>query len=231
MVIKPGLQLARDYSCEVRFRPFDLSYVDLGITTKHDSSDPKAPRVAPSKAADRRARMYYSVSREYAKAQGVSIRGAEFLLNSTAACMALEWVNKISAEAGAKFAFAVLDAGWPNGWREFDMADVGSLKRKMLEVGVPTVHVDAFNEYVSDEGIGGGREELRRTMDEAKEQGVAGVPHITFEIASSGKRVGWFGREHISFVRHQMHQLGLAKREDVSPDISHFWHDGGDAKL
>ena len=37
------------------------------------------------------------------------------------------------------------------------------------------------------------------------------------------RRTGWFGREHLSFVRHQLQALGLVKREGVVPDVSHYW--------
>ena len=230
----------RTYIFQVRFRPYDLSYVSLGVTSKHDLSDPR--RFAPSEAGDRRAKMYYSTAREYAKAQGLSIRGPKYLLNATTANMGINWCNRVGK--GAAYAFAVYDAGWPTGFRDFELENIEQLKDTMTVVGVPHDHVTEFDAY----RIGDGPNELKAGMREADTLGCAGVPHICFDMivdeetamrADSTRirvhthpttmdrhflrRTGWFGREHLSFVRHQLHALGLAKRDDVVPDVSHYW--------
>ena len=216
--------------------------MDLGVTSRHDLSDPR--RFAPSEAGDRRAKMYYSTAREYAKAQGLYIRGPKFLLNATIANMGINWCNRVGK--GAAYALAVYDAGWPNGFRDFELDNINQLKDTMTAVGVPHEHVTNFDTYLIEDGPN----ELHAGMHEANALGCAGVPHICFDKIVDEKtamrtdparirehthpttmthhwlrRTGWFGREHISFVRHQLHVLKLARRDDVMPDVSHYWSD------
>lgn len=118
----------------------------------------------------------------------------------------------------------MLEAGWPSGWRDYDMADAELLKGSMESVGVP---VDGFDEYIGKGGAG--EDDLNAAMDSAMDTGCVGVPHLVFPLAESALskrddgRVGWFGREHLPFVRHQMHQLGLARHADVQPDFPYYY--------
>ena len=61
----------------------------------------------------------------------------------------------------------------------------------------------------------------------AEATGAVGVPHLEWQVEdrkNSGlKTKGMFGREHISLLRLQLHQQGLARRDDVDPHISHAW--------
>jgi 2-hydroxychromene-2-carboxylate isomerase len=217
LMVKPALQLEDDYNCTVTFKPYDLSYVAMGISTVHDPKDPK--RRPANAQAERRAKMYYSVAREYARMMGIEIRGPHSLLTSTAANMGILF----TAQEGKAHAYteAVYRAGWPSGWRDYDVQSIDQLQNTMRSVGLSEKSVLAFAKYVAH---GEGERELAECMKEAEESGIVGVPHVVFELR--GRRTGWFGREHLSFVRHVMHDRGLARRADVRAPISHYWSGG-----
>ena len=58
--VRPTLQIAKDYKVEIDFRPYTLSYIEMGVskTTKDQKRRP------PSPDADRKARMFYAAARE-----------------------------------------------------------------------------------------------------------------------------------------------------------------------
>ena len=111
LAVRPSLQLAEDYHCQVHFRPYNLSYVSIGVTTHHDKSDPT--RRPADANADRKARGYYSTARKYAAAQGLRIRGPRVLLDAHLANIGLLYAGRDGR--AAEYALAVYDAGWPNG--------------------------------------------------------------------------------------------------------------------
>merc|ERR1711935_529238 len=67
----PTLQVAEDYHVKVSFLPYSLDFVQMGITTQHTSD---GERIPPDQHADRRARMFYTVAREYAQLQNIQIK-------------------------------------------------------------------------------------------------------------------------------------------------------------
>ena len=72
LILPQALQMMEDYHCIVTFKPYNLSYVDMGLTTSHDRNNPK--RLPPNEGQTRRAKMYYKVGRIYAKAMGLEIK-------------------------------------------------------------------------------------------------------------------------------------------------------------
>ena len=40
LVVNPAMQMGQDYYCKVNFKPYDLSYVDMNLTTEHDRDNP-----------------------------------------------------------------------------------------------------------------------------------------------------------------------------------------------
>ena len=61
----------------------------------------------------------------------------------------------------------------------------------------------------------------------AEATGAVGVPHLEWQVEDKKngdlQTKGMFGREHISLLRLQLHEQGLARRDDVDPHISHAW--------
>ena len=215
LAIAPTLTLERDYVCKVNWKPFELSYVDLGVSTRESLSD--MVRVAPSAAGDRRARMYYAAAREYARLQGLSMRGPARLLNSRKANMTMLLAEREGL--AMQFARAVFMAGWPNGFRDYDLTDLARITETLAAVGASSRLLGELPAFVE---VGGpGEDEYSRVQAVAIDDGVVGVPHYVIE--HSGKRKGLFGREHLALIRGWLHEEGLARREDVKPDLSHAW--------
>lgn len=213
LMMKPALHLEKDYSCKVNFKPYDLSYVDINVTTDHDPENPV--RKPKDKTQDRRARMYYTVARVYAKAMGLKLRGPEILLSAEKANMGIAWALKY--RKSANYLTEIYSAGWPNGWRDYDMTNIDNLKATLMSSGLKPEQVEGFQEYVENDGP----RDLQRFKKEAEETGAVGVPHLAFDYKD--RKVGMFGREHLGLIRHTMHQLGLARSSKVNWEVSHYW--------
>ena len=56
LVVNPAMQMGQDYYCKVNFKPYDLSYVDMNLTTEHDRDNPvrKPPDGVAQDGVDRR---------------------------------------------------------------------------------------------------------------------------------------------------------------------------------
>ena len=215
LMMKPALQLEKDYYCRVNFKPYDLSYVEINVTTDHDPKNPV--RKPKDSTQDRRARMYYTVARVYANAMNLNLRGPKILLSAEKANMGTAWAFKYGKSA--EYLTEIYNSGWPNGWRDYDMSLVENLKKSLLSAGLKANDVKSFEKYIDNDGP----EELKKFKKEADETGAVGVPHIVFPYKDN--KVGMFGREHLGLVRHTMHGLDLAKSSNVDWKISHYWFD------
>ena len=213
LMMKPALQLEIDYSCQLNFKPYDLSYVDINVTTDHDPENPV--RKPKDLNQDRRARMYYTVARVYAKAMDLQLRGPEILLSAEKANMGTAWALKHGKSAA--YLTEIYNAGWPNGWRDYDMSKIENIKASLLASGLTNDEVDGFEDYTRKEGP----TQLENFKKEAEETGAVGVPHLSFPY--NNNRIGMFGREHLGLIRHTMHELGLKKNSGVNWEISHYW--------
>lgn len=65
IAVRPTLEIARDYRVKIDFCPYTLSYTGMGISTSVDNNE----RRPPSQEAERRARMFYAVARQYTALQ------------------------------------------------------------------------------------------------------------------------------------------------------------------
>ena len=138
LILKPFLQIQEDYDVNVEFKPYQLDFVQMGISlTRPEDGCPE--RVSPSPHSDRRARMFYAVARDYAALQGLRIRGPYKLLQSRLANLALLYARGESdhnhMKVDVEYLWAVFNAGWPNGWREYDMESAEVLKATLEELG------------------------------------------------------------------------------------------------
>lgn len=176
-------------------------------------------RHPPSALADRRAKMFYTVSREYAKIQGLKIRGPAKLLDSRCGNLGLMFAREHGV--AAQYLAQIFDAGWPNGWRDFDLEDEAHVEGALGNV-CGSAAAAGFPGYIAPGGEGDVA--LRASMEDAEATGCVGVPHLAWVDASDpSKAFGMFGREHLSLLRRKLHEKGLARREGVAADISHAW--------
>jgi len=160
--------------------------------------------------------MFYTVAREYAKLQGLQIRGPTKLLDSRCANLGLMFARQHGL--AAKYLAHIFDAGWPNGWREFELENEAHIEEALTQV-CGSESASGFTAYRATGGAGDSA--LRASMESAEATGCVGVPHLAWE--SGGKRFGMFGREHLSLLRRKLHEKGLARREGAVADISHAW--------
>jgi 2-hydroxychromene-2-carboxylate isomerase len=249
LILKPALQVQEDYAVRVEFKSYRLDFVEMGIS-KTRPEDGHSERVSPSVQADRRARMFYAVARDYAALQGIQIRGPYKLLQSRLANLALGYARGESdhnhMKVDVEYLRTVFDAGWPSGWREYDMESADVLKATLSELGAD---VSGFDEYVQSHTVfdishgsthrmpvcrrryvepgGEGDQMLAQVAAAAEASGAVGVPHLEWQVEDKKnggyKTKGMFGREHLSLLRLQLHEQGLARRDDVEPHISHAW--------
>ena len=54
LILPQALQMMEDYHCIVTFKPYNLSYVDMGLTTSHDRNNPKRLLLMKDKLGERR---------------------------------------------------------------------------------------------------------------------------------------------------------------------------------
>jgi len=217
LVLGPMLQVAQDYEVPVQFLPYQLDLVKIGITTHHSGDGSRTP---PDEHADRRARMFYTTAREYAKLQGLTIRGPYKLLNSRLGNLGLLWARRYGGVEAA-FMKTVFDAGWPSGWRTYDLEDPRAIRDTLAEVGA-----DNPDGYLAEDFLvpgGAGDLEMAATMRQAEESGCVGVPHLEWKDPSTGRLWGLYGREHLSSLRLNLHEAALWRNELVQPHISHAW--------
>ena len=174
LILPQALQMMEDYHCNVTFKPYNLSYVDMGLTTSHDRDNPK--RLPPNEGQTRRAKMYYKVGRIYSKAMGLEIKAPKILLSAELANMALIWANKYNL--GIEYLTEIYAAGWPNGWQEFDMDNLSNISKVLEKIGVPEIDLVKFANYTEKQGI----KDLEKFNQEAHESGHVGCPHLVFDL-------------------------------------------------
>jgi len=213
LIVPQAKQIVKDYRCVVNFKPYNLSYVEMGLTTTHDRNNPQ--RLPPNEGQTRRAKMYYRVGRIYSEAMGLKIKAPKILLSAELANMALIWANKYNL--GTEYLSKIYAAGWSNGWQEFDMDNFSNITEILKAAGLSDQQLHGFKKYTQKQGV----EDLENFKNEANESGHVGCPHLVFDY--NGKKIGLFGREHISLIRHTMSELGLERSHEVKWEVPHFW--------
>lgn len=213
IAVRPTLEVARDYKVSIDFRPYTLSYTDLGVSTR---VDPDKRRRPASEAADRKARMYYAAARQYTALQRIPLRSPYRLLDSELAHRAFLFAKRQGLEI--PFYMSVCLRGWGSGWREFELESLEQLRDALERVGAD---ISGFGEFVSPGGRG--ERELAQCMEDGAASGFAGAPHYVFHDPATGREVGLFGREHLALIRSKFAAQGLARSADVRAEFSHAW--------
>jgi 2-hydroxychromene-2-carboxylate isomerase len=213
LAIRPTLELARDYRVTLNFLPYTLSYATLGLTS---SVEPDMARRAPSPAADRKARMYYTAARQYARLQDLPFRSPHRLLDSELAHRAFLFAKAQRLEI--PFVMHAYVHGWGSGWREYELESPEQLCSSLTAIGART---DGFETYIATGGAG--EVALRESMARAEDTGCTGVPHYVLPADAAGRMLGLFGREHLALIRGKLGEEGLARHPHVQPEFSHAW--------
>ena len=210
--VRPTLQIVKDYKVEIDFRPYTLSYIEMGVSTT--TKDQK--RRPPSADGDRKARMFYAAAREYCKLQQLPLRSPYRLLDAELAHRAFVFAKRQKLEIN--FMMSVCLRGWGSGWREFELESITQLKEALADVGANLTGFDAF---VMDGGEG--EQIMSSYKEEAHAAGFVGTPHYVFYDHQRDRTLGLFGREHLALIRSKLSEQGLARSEDVTAEFSHAW--------
>jgi len=210
--VRPTLQIVKDYKVEIDFRPYTLSYIEMGVSTS--TKDQK--RRPPSADGDRKARMFYAAAREYCKLQQLPLRSPYRLLDAELAHRAFVFAKRQKLEIN--FMMSVCLRGWGSGWRDFELESIAQLKAVLVEVGVKLTGFDAF---MMDGGEG--EQIVSSYKDEAHATGFVGTPHYVFYDHQRDRTLGLFGREHLALIRSKLSEQGLARSLDVKAEFSHAW--------
>ena len=210
--VRPTLQIVKDYKVEIDFRPYTLSYIEMGVSTT--TKDQK--RRPPSADGDRKARMFYAAAREYCKLQQLPLRSPYRLLDAELAHRAFVFAKRQKLEIN--FMMSVCLRGWGSGWREFELESITQLKEALADIGANLTGFDAF---VMDGGEG--EQIMSSYKEEAHATGFVGTPHYVFYDHQRDRILGLFGREHLALIRSKLSEQGLARSEDVTAEFSHAW--------
>ena len=216
IAVRPSLELARDYKVKIDFRPYTLSYTDMGVSTSVE----KQERRPPSASADRKARMFYAAARQYTALQNIPLRSPYRLLDATKGHRAFLFAKQQGLEI--PFMMSVCLRGWGSGWREFELESEEQLRGALEALGAD---LKGFEAFIADDGPG--QRELDRCMEDAHASGFVGAPHYVFYDPDFEREVGLFGREHLALIRSKFAALGLARRDDVRAEFSHAWRGPG----
>jgi len=216
IAVRPTLELARDYRVELDFRPYTLSYTGMGISASVENNE----RRPPSPEADRRARMFYAASRQYAALQRLPFRSPYRLLDAELAHRAFLFAKRQGLEI--PFMMSVCLRGWGSGWRDIEIESPDLMRGTLAELGAD---LDGFETFV--EPGGPGQRELSRCVEDAHASGFVGVPHYVFQDVETGRQLGLFGREHLALIRSKLAARGLARNSDVEAEFSHAWRGPG----
>ena len=213
LAIRPSLMLAKDFQIRINFLPYTLSYIETGVTTEIND---KMERKPLNDAADRKARMFYTTAREYAKLQDLPFRSPYRLLDSELAHKAFLFAKHQDLEIA--FMLKVCTLGWGSGWREFELESMDDLHKVLVDCGA---NLEAFGQYISESGDG--IKELENCKLAAEASGIAGVPHYVLTDHDTQKGLSLFGREHLSLIRSKLSERDLKRRESVASEFPHTW--------
>lgn len=191
--------IERDYRVRLNWLPYTLDIADYLGSAKLDAEG-NVVEEDRSPHQWRRVRYSYRNVRRYANLRGLTIRGTQKIWDSSLSGIGLLY----AADQGVTEAY--VDITFERFWRrELDIEDVAVVSGVLAEAGADA---EGFAAYAA----GPGRAAHDRVRAEAEARGVFGVPTLVFD-----DEVYW-GREHISLVRLQLNEQGLA-RPGISPEI------------
>jgi 2-hydroxychromene-2-carboxylate isomerase len=216
IAVRPTIELIKDYSVRVNFRPYTLSYKKMGISTSVENQE----RRPPSAGSDRRARMFYAAARQYCALQRIPLRSPIRLLDAELAHRTFLFAKRQGMEI--PFMMSVCLRGWGSGWREYELESQTQLRDTLVNLGAD---MNGFEAFVGADGQG--QAELTQCMEDAHANGFVGTPHYVFHDHATDRQVGLFGREHLALIRTKLAEQGLARNDQVQADFSHAWRGPG----
>ena len=181
----PTYGLFDDYRVEIDWRPYTL---DIPAYLGSAEVDAHGEVIAESRNAHqwRRVKYSYMDCRRRAARRGLTIRGPRRIVNSSIA-----HVGMLFAQRKRVF-MPYHDAVFARFWkRELDIEDPRAIAAVLAEAGADTSGFEAFL-------AGEGPAELARTIEDAHERGVFGVPSFVLE-----GELFW-GSEHLPEIRERL---------------------------
>jgi 2-hydroxychromene-2-carboxylate isomerase len=180
LAIKPTCALADRLAIEIDWEPM--------------VSEAKPPKPA-SRSDDRglrhRAIRAEYVARDLARSladRGIVGRDLNRPVDSTAAALALLWLNREAKPLARRFVETVFERFWHD---EFKLEDEAALRRALEEIGAP---LDGYETFIKDKG----RESLAEVRGRLENSGVLDVPSYLV-----GDEV-FLGREHLPLVQDRL---------------------------
>lgn len=191
--------IERDYQVTLNWLPYTLDIADYLGSAKVDT-DGNVIEENRTPHQWRRVRYSYRNVRRYANLRGLTIRGTQKIWDSSLYNVGMLY----AVDQGVTEAY--VDIGYERFWRrELDIEDEAVIAAVLTEAGADAADFAAY-------AAGPGRAAHDRVRSDAEARGVFGVPTLILD-----DEIYW-GREHISLVRLQLDEQGLA-RPGLSPDI------------
>ncbi len=205
LAVAPARELERDYRVTLNWLPYTLDIPDFLGSAEVDA-DGRVVAENRSPHQWRRVRYSYMDARRYANLQGLTLRGPRKIWDSSLAHIGLLYAS----QAGVLDAY--LDRVYEQFWRrELDIEDMAVMSGVLAELGADAEGFAAW-------AAGPGREAHDRIQEQAEAAGIFGVP--TYVLNGE---IFW-GREHLSLIRHRLEDAGLRRAEAAVPaGVDHAW--------
>lgn len=181
LAMKPTCALADQLGIEVDWQP---------LVTEA----PKKPK--PATSADNRGLRHRAIRAQYMERdlarymadRGITLRNPSKHANSTAAAIALLWLNREAKHLARKFTELTFERYWRG---ELDIENESAIGRSLEEIGAPT---DDYETFLRSEG----RAALDETRARLNDAGLIDVP--TYLVRDEA----FFGREHLPLIRNRL---------------------------
>jgi len=184
LAIEPTIQLGRDLSITIDWRPLTLDIPSYLGSARTDSSG-KVVESKRSPAQWNAVRYAYRDAKRYARLRGITLYGTQKIWDSSLAGIGLLWAR----QQGQAEAERYLNTVYPPFWRrELDIEQASVIETTLAAADVDTGGFEAF-------AHGDGRLIHDRLQQSLHPSGIFGVPTYLVEHDQ------FFGREHLPVIR------------------------------
>ena len=185
--VRPAWTLEREFDVALDWRPYVL---DISKYLGEAQVDERGNVLSEQRNEHqwRRVRYSYMDCRRYAALEGLTIRGPRKIFDSSIAAIGMLYALDQGGEVFRRYNDLTFERFWR---RELDIERPEAVQATLAEAGAEAAGFPALL-------AGPGRDRLARTMDEAHELGVFGVP--TFVLDGE---IFW-GREHLGLIETRL---------------------------
>ena len=187
LAVRPAWTLEREFDVALDWRPYVL---DISKYLGEAQVDERGNVLSEQRNEHqwRRVRYSYMDCRRYAALEGLTIRGPRKIFDSSIAAIGMLYALDQGGEVFRRYNDLTFERFWR---RELDIERPEAVQATLAEAGAEAAGFPALL-------AGPGRDRLARTMDEAHELGVFGVP--TFVLDGE---IFW-GREHLGLIETRL---------------------------